>query len=141
ADKDCAAGFLLDGFPRNIEQAEALDAALKKTGKIIDRVVYIKVSNDELLKRLSGRWICRDCQTPYHEVNNPPKTKGKCDKCSGELYQRDDDKPATIQNRLVEFNKQTEPLIEYYTKKGNLVEVNGTQTPEKVWLDIKAMVS
>ncbi|MFC1930423.1 adenylate kinase family protein, partial [Chloroflexota bacterium] len=89
AEKDCAEGYLLDGFPRNIEQAEALDVALTKSGKIIDRVVFINVSSDELLKRLGGRWICRDCQTPYHEVNNPPATKDKCDKCSGELYQRD----------------------------------------------------
>ena len=85
---DCKRGVILDGFPRNLEQAEALDKALAKQGKAIDKVIYIKVSEEELLKRLSGRWICRQCQTPYHVVNSPPKVWGKCDKCGGELYQR-----------------------------------------------------
>ena len=88
---DCAGGAILDGFPRNIEQAKALDKALGQQSKAIDRVVYIKVSEGELLKRLGGRWICRNCQAPYHEVDSPPKVKGKCDRCGGELYQRADD--------------------------------------------------
>src|SRR3972149_1454668 len=90
AAPDVAAGAMLDGFPRNLEQARALDAALKKQHAGIDKVVYIKVAEEELLKRLSGRWICRQCQAPYHAVDNPPKVKGVCDRCGGELYQRDD---------------------------------------------------
>lgn len=136
AEPDCAKGFIMDGFPRNIEQAEALDKALQKSNKAIDRVIYLKVSEGELLKRLSGRWICRKCQTPYHEVNAPPKVPGKCDKCSGDLYQRDDDKPETIKKRLQEFFKQTQPLIGYYQKKIKLLDINGAQDPEKVSADL-----
>ncbi len=132
AEPDCAIGFALDGFPRNIEQAEALDKALAKQGKGINKVLYIKVSDEEVLSRLSGRWICQDCQTPYHEVNEPPKIAGKCDRCSGNLYQRDDDKPDTIKNRLTEYYKQTQPLINYYGKMGKLKEIIGDQSSEKV---------
>ena len=89
---DCASGCLFDGFPRTLSQAEALDKGLGDKGKSIDNAVYIKVSEEELLKRLSGRWLCRSCQTPYHVVTAPPRVAGKCDKCSGELYQREDDK-------------------------------------------------
>jgi adenylate kinase len=122
---DCIGGVIFDGFPRNIAQAQALDKAMAENSKAIDKVIYIKVSEEELLKRLGGRWICRQCQTPYHEVASPPQTKGKCDKCGGELYQRSDDVPATIKERLKVFFAQTAPLIEYYTKTGKLVEVNG----------------
>ena len=122
---DCVHGVIFDGFPRNIAQAQALDKAMGEQSKTIDKVVYIKVSEEELLKRLGGRWICRQCQTPYHEVASPPKIKGKCDKCSGELYQRSDDVPTTIKERLKVFFAQTAPLIDYYTKTGKLVEVNG----------------
>jgi adenylate kinase len=122
---DCVHGVIFDGFPRNIAQAQALDKAMAEQSKAIDKVVYIKVSEEELLKRLGGRWICRQCQTPYHEVASPPKIKGKCDKCSGELYQRSDDVPTTIKERLKVFFAQTAPLIDYYTKTGKLVEVNG----------------
>ena len=122
---DCAQGVILDGFPRTLAQAEALDKALAKQKKAIDDVVYIKVPDAELIKRLGGRWICRKCQTPYHEVNSPPKAKGVCDKCDGELYQRADDVPGTIKERLKVFFAQTAPLIDYYTKNGKLTEVNG----------------
>jgi adenylate kinase len=132
AEPDCAGGVILDGFPRNIEQAEALDEALLKRDRAIDKVIYLKVSEEELLRRLSGRWICKNCQAPYHEINAPPKEPGKCDKCSGPLYQRDDDKPETIKKRLQEFFKQTEPLIGYYRKKSKLLEINGDQEAEKV---------
>ena len=124
AQPDCSKGMILDGFPRTLAQAEALDKALSKQGKAIDYVVYIKVSDAELMKRLGGRWICRKCQTPFHEVASPPKVKGVCDKCGGELYQRADDVPATIKERLKVFLAQTAPLIEYYTKTGKLTEVN-----------------
>ena len=125
AQPDCAQGVILDGFPRTLAQAEALDNALTKQGKAIDYVVYIKVSDAELMKRLGGRWICRKCQTPFHEIASPPKVKGVCDKCGGELYQRADDVPVTIKERLKVFFAQTAPLIEYYTKTGKLTEVNG----------------
>ena len=120
-------GFLLDGFPRTIEQAQALDKALAKEKKAIDKVVYIKVSNEELLRRLSGRWICRQCQTPYHMVSSPPKVAGRCDRCSGELYQRADDTRETAEKRLQVYFTQTSPLIDYYQKKGKLAQINGEQ--------------
>ena len=132
AAPDCRTGVIFDGFPRTLAQAEALDSALAKQGKAIDRVVYIKVAEEELLTRLGGRWICRQCQTPYHEVSSRPKVKGKCDKCGGELYQRDDDKPATVKERLKVYFAQTAPLIDYYTKAGKLAEVNGAGSVEEV---------
>ena len=122
---DCEAGIILDGFPRNLEQAEALDKALAGQAKAIDKVVYIKVPEEELLKRLSGRWICRNCQAPYHAVDSPPKVAGKCDRCGGELYQRADDNAETIKNRLKVYSAQTAPLIDYYARAGKLLEVNG----------------
>ena len=125
ADPDCAGGAILDGFPRNTQQAEALDKALSAQHKAIDKVVYIKVSEAELIKRLAGRWICRNCQAPYHEVDSPPKVKGKCDRCGGELYQRADDTVATVKKRLVVYFNETSPLIDYYKAAGKLAEVNG----------------
>ena len=125
AAPDCSNGAILDGFPRNLEQAEALDKALAPQKKAIDKVVYIKVSEGELLKRLSGRWICRQCQAPYHEVDSPPKVKGVCDRCGGELYQRADDNVETIKNRLKVYFAETSPLIDYYKQSGKLLEING----------------
>ena len=122
---DGQGGVILDGFPRNLEQAKALGEALQKQAKAIDKAVYIKVSEDELLKRLSGRWICRSCQTPYHTVNSPPAVWGKCDRCGGELYQRPDDTAETVKKRLEVYFAQTIPLIEYYAQAGKLLEVDG----------------
>lgn len=129
---DCERGVILDGFPRNLQQAEALDEALAKQSQAVDKVVYIKVSEEELLKRLSGRWICRRCQTPYHSVDSPPKVEGKCDKCGGELYQRPDDKAETVNKRLQVYFAQTAPLIDYYTQAGKLLEVNGEGNVDEV---------
>jgi len=129
---DCESGAILDGFPRNLEQAEALDRALREQGKAIDKVVYIKVSEEELLKRLSGRWICRNCQAPYHAVNSPPKIWGKCDKCGGELYQRPDDTVETVKQRLEVYFAQTAPLIDYYSQAGKLLEVDGEGDVDEV---------
>jgi adenylate kinase len=129
---DCENGALLDGFPRNIDQAKALDEALAKDGKGIDKVVYIKVSEGELLKRLGGRWICRNCQAPYHEVDSPPKVKGKCDRCGGELYQRPDDNVETVKNRLKVYFEETSPLIDYYKNDDKLLEVDGEGSTAEV---------
>ena len=125
AAPDTKKGAILDGFPRNTRQARALDKALKRQSRAIDRVVYIKVSEGELLERLSGRWICRQCQAPCHEIDNPPRVKGKCDRCGGELYQRADDNVATVKKRLEVYFAETSPLIEYYKKAGKLLEING----------------
>jgi adenylate kinase len=125
---DCSGGVIFDGFPRTLKQAEALDKALREQGKAVDKVVYIKVSEPELLKRLSGRWICRQCQTPYHAVNSPPKVWGRCDRCGGELYQRPDDTVETVKKRLEVYWAETAPLIDYYTRAGKLIEVNGEGT-------------
>lgn len=122
---DCAGGCLLDGFPRTSQQARTLDEALKDRGRAIDRAIYIEVSDDELVQRLSGRWLCRNCQTPYHIVNSPPRMLGKCDKCGGELYQRPDDGEETVRERLKVFLAQTVPVLDYYEKQGKLVKVNG----------------
>ncbi len=130
---DCAKGYILDGFPRTMEQGMALDAALAKEGKGgIDRVVYMKVADGELLKRLGGRWICRAAQHPYHVVNNPPKTAGKCDIDGSELFQRADDSEETARKRLEVYHQQTAPLVQHYKKQGVLTEVDGQQSIEKV---------
>lgn len=122
---DCKSGVIFDGFPRNLEQAKSLDKAFKEQAKAIDKVIYIKVSEEELLQRLSGRWICRNCQTPYHSINSPPKVNGKCDRCGGELYQRPDDTAETVKNRLKVYFAQTAPLIDYYSRGEKLLEVDG----------------
>lgn len=122
---DCSKGVILDGFPRNLAQAQALDKSLKKHKKTVDKVILLEVSDEELIKRLSGRRICRNCQAVYHIINSPPKVAGKCDKCSGELYQRPDDNVETIENRLEVYSAQTSPLIDYYRQQGKLTEVRG----------------
>lgn len=135
-----ASGFLLDGFPRTLGQAEALDKEMSDKGGI-DLVLYINVPNAELIRRLVGRFICRDCQTPYHESFSPPKTAGICDKCGGAVYQRDDDKAEVVGKRLEVFFAETEPLVEYYRKAGNLKEVNGEASIEDVGDAIEAVLS
>jgi adenylate kinase len=121
----CASGCLFDGFPRTLRQAKVLDEALAEQGKSIDKAIYIEVPNEELVKRLSGRWLCRTCQTPYHIINSPPRTPGKCDKCGGELYQRSDDREETVKDRLNVFFAQTVPILDYYKKQGKLIKING----------------
>jgi len=129
---DCQSGIMLDGFPRNLEQARALDDALDKQGEAIDAVVYIKVPEEELLKRLSGRWICRNCQTPYHAVDSPPRVAGKCDRCGGELYQRTDDNVETVKKRLDVYFTETAPLINHYSRVGKLLEIDGKGSVDTV---------
>jgi len=122
---DCTSGCLLDGFPRTLHQAEVLDEALRGQGKTIDKAIYIEVPNEELAKRLSGRRLCRVCQTPYHIISSPPKTPEKCDKCGGALYQRSDDREETVKDRLSIFFTQTVPILDYYKKQGKLIRING----------------
>ncbi len=129
---DCASGVIFDGFPRNLKQAEALDKALDERGKALDKTVYIEVSEKELLSRLGGRWICRKCQMPYHAVTAPPKVWGECDRCGGELDQRADDTEETVKKRLDVYFAETAPLIDYYTRSGKLLEVNGEGSLESV---------
>lgn len=137
---DCARGCLLDGFPRTLEQATALDEALAQEGKAIDKVGYIQVPQDELLRRLSGRWNCRQCGSVYHQRFQPPRQAGRCDQCGGELYQREDDKPETARRRLEVYSRQTAPLIDYYRAKGKLVEVDGDKSVEEVAENLLAAV-
>lgn len=129
---DCESGFLLDGFPRTVPQAESLDELLSDFGKEIDHVVYIEVSQKELLSRLTGRRICSDCGTTFHLQFNPPKVDEVCDRCGGSLYQREDDQEETVAKRLQINQEQTEHLIRYYNEKEKLVRVDGEQPIEQV---------
>ncbi len=139
-ESDAAAGALLDGFPRTLPQAEALDAALADRGRAVGRALYLTAPRDVLVDRLSGRWLCRDCQTPYHEIFSPPKVAGICDRCGGELYQRADDRRETIARRLDVYLEQTVPVVEYYRAKGVLAEVNGDQEIAAVQRDLRKAV-
>jgi adenylate kinase len=136
AQDDCAKGFVLDGFPRTIPQAEALDAALKKTSQSMDYAIDVDVPDENIVSRMSGRRACLDCGATYHIVSLPPKVEGKCDHCGSDLVLRDDDKPETVQKRLSVYHDQTQPLIDYYKKQGILKSVDGTQPMEQVFASI-----
>ncbi len=133
---DCNKGFLLDGFPRTVTQAEALENILSDLGKKMDYVVNISVDKNILMERLTGRRICKNCGATYHLIFNPPNEEGICDRCQGELYQRADDNAETVQNRLDVNVKQAQPLIDFYDKHGYLKTINGQQDIEKVFADI-----
>jgi adenylate kinase len=137
---DCASGCFFDGFPRTLGQAEALDKFFAEQGENIDKAVYIKVPEEELVKRLSGRWICRNCQVPYHTVTSPPKIPGKCDRCGGKLYQRPDDKEETVRERLKVFFAHTVPVLDYYRKQNKLIEVNGNLGIQEVAREILSVL-
>jgi len=131
-EPDCKGGCAFDGFPRTIDQAKALDKMLAGREGTIEKAIYIEVPEKELLKRLGGRWICRKCQAPYHEVSSPPKVRGKCDKCGGELYQRADDNEQTIKERLKVYFAQTIPVLDYYKAAGKLAAVDGSRDIKEV---------
>lgn len=135
---ECGKGFILDGFPRTTEQAEALDGILKDAGIKLTAVLNIEVPDSDLVERVTGRRICKSCGATYHVSFNPTKVEGVCDKCGGTLYQRDDDKEETVKNRLKAYHSQTEPLISYYKARGVYVEIDGTQAIDKVYADVKA---
>lgn len=132
AQPDCAGGVILDGFPRTVPQADALDRVMAEQGKAISCVPYIKVRDEVLLERLTARWTCRNCQAVYNMLARPPRQAGVCDACGGELYQRADDTPETQRHRIEVYNQQTAPLIAYYRQRGLLVEVDGEQDIEGV---------
>jgi adenylate kinase len=138
-ESEQAQGFVLDGFPRNIAQAEALDRELAGSGGI-DLVLSIRVSEKELLRRLAGRLVCRNCQTAYHEHFSPPEVAAECDGCGGELYQREDDRPEAVKTRIEVYLKETEPLIGYYSDAGILREVDGETPIDEVALALMAAV-
>lgn len=133
---DCANGFVLDGFPRTIPQAEALDAALSKDNETMDYAIDIEVPDENIVKRMGGRRACVNCGATYHIVSAPPKVEGVCDHCGGNLTIRDDDKPETVQKRLTVYHDQTQPLIDYYRKAGILHSVDGTQSLDDVFSEI-----
>ena len=136
ANEDCKNGYVLDGFPRTIPQADVLDSELTKLGDKVDYAVNVDVPDENIVRRMSGRRACLKCGATYHIEHIPPKTEGICDKCGSELVQRDDDKPETVQNRLSVYHEQTQPLIDYYDKKNILKTVDGTKDMQEVFSDI-----
>lgn len=137
--KDCQNGFMLDGYPRTIPQADALQMILTESGEMIDAVLNIFVDDEELINRLSGRRMCK-CGASYHVLFNPPAHENLCDVCKGELYQRDDDKPETVRNRLNVYKKQTQPLINYYTNKKILKTIDGSKDIPQIFEEIKEVL-
>ena len=136
AADDCKEGFLLDGFPRTVFQAEKLDEFLASKGRKIEHVLNIEVGRDDLMARLTGRRVCKSCGASFHVVNIPPKQEGICDNCGAELVQRADDNEETASNRIEVYNRETKPLIDYYEKAGNIVNIDGGKAAEDVFAAI-----
>lgn len=141
SQSDAKGGFLLDGFPRTVEQAEALNNIMEELGSQIDQTIYVEVPEEELMNRLTGRRICETCGSTYHLVFNPPKTEGICDLDGGKLYQREDDNPETVQNRLEVNTKQTAPLLDFYKDFGVLATVDGSKDIEEVFEEVDEILN
>jgi adenylate kinase len=139
-DPDTASGCLFDGYPRNLEQAHALDEALASERKAIDRAVYFKVDQDELVARLAGRWNCPGCGMVYHEQNQRPRAAGVCDQCGTELAQRSDDRPEVVRNRLEVNLRNLQPLLDHYAAQDKLIEIDGKRDPEDVSRDLQKLI-
>ncbi len=137
SENDCSRGFLLDGFPRTVPQAKALDKIMDDWGVSLDAVINIEVSREKLLERLTGRRVCTNCGATYHVTFNPPQVEGRCDKCRAQLYQRDDDTYDTVASRLDVYREKNAHLVEYYEKKGVLININGDREISKVFSDIE----
>lgn len=135
ARNDCSKGFILDGYPRNIAQAGFLDGK-----KLINKCIYLEINDAEAVKRISARLVCSSCKADYNTISIKPKKAGVCDKCSGKLVQRDDDKPEFVKKRLETFYRETAPLLDYYEKKGVLIKVDGEQAIDKVFAEIKKKI-
>ena len=140
-EPDCKRGFILDGYPRTVSQADALEVILAEIDKPLDVVLNLEVPNKKLIERISGRLICGNCGASYHRIFNQPKKEGICDICGDEVYQRSDDKEESVQNRLNVYKMQTQPLIDYYLKKGILVTLDGNKDIDEVLEDIKAVLA
>ena len=139
-EADCEKGYVLDGFPRTIPQAESLTAALKERGEKMDYAIDVDVPDENIINRMSGRRACLACGATYHIAYNPPKKEGVCDQCGEPLVLRKDDKPETVKNRLEVYHQQTQPLIDYYKKEGILAQVDGTQSMDQVFEDIVKII-
>lgn len=137
---DVRNGFILDGFPRTLKQAEALETMLQDLGIAIDAVLYFDVPTEELVRRLSARRVCESCQTPYNLISSPPKNDEVCDRCGGKLVQRPDDTPEVIRKRLAVYEEQTKPLVEFYKRKGLLRVVPSSGTIEEIYVQVKAVL-
>lgn len=140
SEEDCRKGWILDGFPRTTAQAAALDAMLHDMGITLTAVINISADKDDLVKRISGRYVCRSCGASFHSEFRPPRVKGVCDTCGGELYQRDDDKADTVSQRLAVYETSTKPLIDYYRASGVLYDIDGNQSMEDVYSQIQAVL-
>jgi adenylate kinase len=138
--EDCKKGFLLDGFPRTVPQAKALENILSDMNRSIDYVLYIDVKQELLLKRLTGRRICKECGATYHVIFNPPQNEGVCDKCNGELYQRKDDNEKTVQTRLEVNIEQSQPLLDFYQEQGYLRKINGERDIAEVFISLDELL-
>lgn len=140
-EDDVANGFLLDGYPRTINQSEALQANLDELGRKLDAVIYLNVPTEILMDRLTGRYICSNCGATYHKIFNPTKEEGVCDVCGGtEFYQREDDKPETVKKRIAVNEEQTKELVDFYKKEDILLEVDGNQDPKAVFTDVERLL-